>query len=226
MRILAVSDEECPALWDHYRPGRLDGYDLILSAGDLKADYLSFLVTMGRAPLLYVHGNHDEGYSRRPPEGCDCIDDSLVIFRGLRILGLGGCLQYRPDAPLQFTERQMARRIARLRFALWRSGGVDVVVTHAPPRGLGDEDDLPHRGFDCFCSLLDRYRPALWVHGHVHMRGWPLPQRELLSGDTRIVNVSERYELELPDRPFPPEARNALRYVTRHREPEDAPDLT
>ena len=120
----------------------------------------------------------------------------------------------------------MARRIARLRFALWRSGGVDVVVTHAPPRGLGDEEDLPHRGFDCFCSLLDRYRPALWVHGHVHMRGWPLPQRELLAGDTRIVNVSERYELELPDRPFPPEARNALRYVTRHREPEDAPDLT
>ena len=69
MRILTVSDEECPALWDHYAPGRLDGYDLILSAGDLKADYLSFLVTMAHAPLLYVHGNHDEGYSRRPPEG-------------------------------------------------------------------------------------------------------------------------------------------------------------
>ena len=57
MRILAVSDEECPALWDHYRPGRLDGYDLIVSAGDLKADYLSFLVTMAHAPLLYVRGN-------------------------------------------------------------------------------------------------------------------------------------------------------------------------
>ena len=120
MRILAVSDEECPALWDYYRPGRLDGYDLILSAGDLKADYLSFLVTMAHAPLLYVHGNHDEGYARRPPEGCDCIDDRLVVYRGWRILGLGGCLQYRPDAPLQFTERQMARRIARLRLALLR----------------------------------------------------------------------------------------------------------
>ena len=221
MRILAVSDEECPALWDHYRPGRLEGYDLILSAGDLKADYLSFLVTMARAPLLYVHGNHDEGYSRRPPEGCDCIDDQLVVFRGLRILGLGGCLQYRPDAPLQFTERQMARRIARLRFALLRAGGVDLVVTHAPPLGLGDGDDLPHRGFACLVRLLDRYHPQCLVHGHVHLRGWPLPERELLYGSTRIVNAAERYALELPDRPYAPADRNALRYITRHQEPED-----
>ena len=220
MRILAVSDEECPALWDHYRPGRLDGYDLILSAGDLKADYLSFLVTMAHAPVLYVHGNHDEGYARRPPEGCDCIDDQLVIYRGLRILGLGGCLQYRPDAPWQFTERQMARRIARLRFALLRAGGVDLVVTHAPPLGLGDGEDLPHRGFLCLKALLDRYHPLYLVHGHVHLRGWPLPARELNYGSTRIVNVSERYDLELPDRAYAPVDRYALRYITRYREPE------
>ena len=176
------------------------------------------MVTMAHAPVLYVHGNHDEGYNRRPPEGCDCIDDHLVIYRGLRILGLGGCLQYRPDAPLQFTEKQMARRIARLRFSLWRAGGVDIVVTHAPPLGLGDGDDLPHRGFGCFHTLLDRYHPALWVHGHVHLRGWPLPERELVSGDTRIVNASERYALELPDKPFDPKDRYRLTYVTRHRE--------
>ena len=218
MRILAVSDEECPALWDHYRPGRLDGYDLILSAGDLKADYLSFLVTMAHAPVLYVHGNHDEGYRRRPPEGCDSIDDQLVVYRGLRILGLGGCLQYRPDAPWQFTERQMARRIQKLRFALWRADGVDIVVTHAPPLGLGDGDDLPHRGFACFQKLLDRYHPQCFIHGHVHLRGYPLPQRELLYGGTRVVNASERYDLDLPDRPYKPEDKNALTWITRHRE--------
>ena len=226
MRILTVSDEECPALWDHYAPGKLEGYDLILSAGDLKADYLSFLVTMAHAPLLYVHGNHDEGYSRRPPEGCDCIDDQLVVYRGLRILGLGGCLQYRPDAPWQFTERQMAKRIRKLRLALVRAGGVDIVVTHAPPRGLGDEEDLPHRGFVCFQKLLDRYHPLCLVHGHVHLRGWPLPDRELLYGSTRIVNASERFVLELPDRPFDPAGKYALRYLTRHREPEDQASLS
>ena len=35
MKILAVSDEESPYLWDHYIPGRLKEYDLIISAGDL-----------------------------------------------------------------------------------------------------------------------------------------------------------------------------------------------
>ena len=57
MKILAVSDEECPALWDYYVPGRLKDYDLILSCGDLNAYYLSFLVTMARAPVLYVPGS-------------------------------------------------------------------------------------------------------------------------------------------------------------------------
>ena len=94
MKILLVSDEECLYLWDYYRPGRLDGIDLIISCGDLNAEYLSFLVTMGRAPVLYVHGNHDGGYERHPPEGCTCIEDHVVNVCGLRILGLGGSPWY------------------------------------------------------------------------------------------------------------------------------------
>ena len=98
---------------------------------------------------------------------------------------------------------------------------MDLIVTHAPPLGLGDGADLPHTGFGCFTKLLDRYHTLCLVHGHVHMRGWPLPERELVYGGTRIINASERYELTLPDRPFSAEDRNRLRYITRHREPED-----
>jgi predicted phosphodiesterase len=97
MKILLVSDEPDPFLWDYYQPGRLDEYDLILSAGDLEAEYLSFLVTMAHAPLLYVHGNHNTSYDVRPPEGCDCIEDRLVTVKGLRILGLGGSAVYSGD---------------------------------------------------------------------------------------------------------------------------------
>ena len=79
MKILCVADEESPALWDYYTPGRLAEYDLILACGDLKANYLTFLVTMGRGRLLYVHGNHDGGYERFPPEGCDCVDGDLLF---------------------------------------------------------------------------------------------------------------------------------------------------
>ena len=93
MKILAIADEESPAFWDHYSPGKLDGYDLILACGDLKAEYLTFLVTMSHARLLYVPGNHDGTYEEKPPEGCECIDDQLVVYNGIRILGLGGCLR-------------------------------------------------------------------------------------------------------------------------------------
>lgn len=223
MKILAVSDEECPALWDHYVPGRLADYDLILACGDLKAPYLTFLATMSRARVLYVHGNHDESYLSAPPEGCDCIDDHLVSYNGVRILGLGGCLQYHPG-PYQYTERQMRRRICRLRRALARSGGVDIVITHSPPRGLGDLEDPAHRGFCALTELLDRYHPQYLLHGHVHLRYNHKLPREHGYGQSRIINVSERFLLELPDVPVPERDRDRLIYKTRHREKDDAWD--
>lgn len=216
MKILALSDEECPALWDYYAPGRLSEYDLILSCGDLKAEYLSFLVTMGRCPLLYVHGNHDEGYQREPPEGCDCIDDRLVIYNGIRILGLGGCRWYHPG-PFQYTETQMCQRIRRLRFALWRAGGVDLVVTHAPPRGIGDREDAAHIGFQCLLDLVERYRPQYLLHGHIHLRYTPNAPRVQEAGATQVVNVSERYVLDLPERDPAPKDKNRLIWKTPAR---------
>ena len=195
MKLLLLADKECPALWDHYQPGRLDGIDLILSCGDLNSSYLSFLVTMGRALVLYVHGNHDAAYRHRPPEGCDCIEDTLVTVNGIRILGLGGSPVY-SGGEHQYTERQMARRIRRLRWKLWRAGGVDIVVTHAPARGYGDDTDYAHRGFDCLLELIDRYRPRYLVHGHVHMNYKNGP-RTLQRGDTTIINAYERYVLEI-----------------------------
>ena len=196
MKLLLLSDAESSYLWDYYRPGRLSEYDLIISCGDLKASYLTFLVTMGRAPLLYVHGNHDTDYSRRPPEGCECIEDRLVTVNGLRILGLGGSLMYN-GAPHQYTERQMRRRLWRAGWAIRRARGVDVVVTHAPPRGYGDAEDLAHRGFECFGEFLEKYRPRYLVHGHVHMNyGRDVP-RVVRRGATQIVNAWERYVLEI-----------------------------
>ena len=202
MRILTISDEECPALWDYYTPGKLKEYDLILSCGDLKADYLSFLVTMARCPVLYVHGNHDGDYDKRPPEGCDCIDGRLVIYKGLRILGLGGCRQYRPGSH-QYTEKEMRRRVQKLKWAIRLQGGVDIVVTHAPPEGLGDSDDHAHRGFATLRELIDEFHPKYLLHGHVHMSyGHNIP-REIDYNDTKIINACERYVLDVPDVDFP-----------------------
>ena len=220
MKILTISDEECAALWDYYVPGRLKEYDLIMSCGDLKASYLSFLVTMARCPVLYVHGNHDTGYDRKPPEGCDCIDDHFVVYNGIRILGLGGCRKYHPGAH-QYTEREMRRRIRKLKFQLWRHKGVDIVVTHAAPEGLGDDEDVAHWGFKALRDLIEKYHPTYLVHGHVHMTyGHDIP-REMEHEGTKVVNAFERYEIEVPDRDVKMKDYCQVLYKTRVKKERD-----
>ena len=198
MRILCIADEELMEFWDYYVSGRLKEYDLVLSSGDLKAAYLSFVVTMARAPVLYVHGNHDTGYAVTEPEGCDSIDGKIVEYRGLRILGLGGCLWYRPGAH-QYSEKEMRKRIWKLRWQIAKYGGVDIVVTHAPPRGVGDGEDRAHQGFETFLELMDTYRPRYLLHGHVHLSYGRDRTREREYQDTKVINVCEKYVLEIPD---------------------------
>ena len=200
MRILAVSDEVSPYFFDQYRPGNLDGFDLILSCGDLHPEYLEFLVTMAHCPLLYVHGNHDEG-NRREPEGCVCIDDTVYVHKGVRILGLGGCIRYRPDAVNMYTEREMEERIRSLRFSLRSTGGFDILLAHSPIRGVGDQDNMSHRGFECFGPLLDKYHPAVMIHGHVHQSYSAFFQRQREYHGIPVINASTSYVFDLPDTP-------------------------
>lgn len=220
MKILAVSDAECKALWDYYVPGRLAEFDLILACGDLKADYLSFLVTMARAPVLYVPGNHDTSYPYEPPEGCDCIDGHFVTYNGLRIIGLGGCKKYHPGR-YQYTEGQMRRRILRLAFQLWRHRGVDIVVTHAPPEGLGDDEDPAHWGFRALRQLVEKYHPMYLIHGHVHMTYNHTVPRCLEHEGTKIINAYERYVFEIPDREVKPKHLGQVIYRTRVKKQDD-----
>lgn len=202
MKILALSDEVSKGLYDYYTPGKLDDYDLIISCGDLKSQYLSFLVTMTRVPLLYVHGNHDTQYERTPPEGCDCIEDKLVVYRGLRILGLGGTPEYNGGAH-QYTEWKMRWRIFKLKWNIWKHGGVDIVVSHAPLAGVGDGEDYAHRGFHEFLRFVDKYHPPYWLHGHVHMNYGADQTRVREYNGTKVINAYERYVLEIPDSQIP-----------------------
>jgi Icc-related predicted phosphoesterase len=195
MRILTVADEEAKYLYDFYQSGRLDEYDLIISCGDPHRHYLEFLVTMAHCPVLYVHGNHDEDYDKYPPGGCECIEDQIYVYKGVRILGLGGSFKYR-DGTHMFTERQMRRRIRRLWFQLWYHKGFDILVTHAPAYGVNDLDDLPHRGFQCFLKLLEKYKPKYFIHGHVHRNyGIKIP-RVCKREETTIVNAFEYYAFD------------------------------
>lgn len=84
MKILVVSDEENTYIWDYFERSRFADIDLIISCGDLKAEYLSFLVTLIKAPLFYVHGNHDERYLKNPPEDYRIKGDLFIQAQGVR----------------------------------------------------------------------------------------------------------------------------------------------
>jgi len=216
-KILAVADEIDPALT--FDALRALAPDLVVSCGDLPLDELERMVDATNAPLLYVPGNHDPDLRAKPgglayppsvthrdmvdppgPRGGTNVDGRIEEAAGLRLAGLGGSLRYR-EGPNQYTQAQMRRRARRLAWHARlrrRVGGraVDVLLTHAPPRGLGDEEEDPvHQGFDAFHALVRRLRPRLLLHGHVHPYGVPRPDRDL--DGTRVVNVVPHRVLEL-----------------------------
>ena len=198
MRILAIADEESAYLWDYFDKSKLKGVDLIISCGDLAPEYLSFLTTLTSIPVLYVHGNHDEKYDRNPPEGCTCIDDRVYVHEGIRILGLGGSMRY-SSGKYQYTEFQMLSRVRRLAFQLFRRRGFDILVTHAPAYQINDGEDLPHQGYKAFLSLMEKYHPRFFLHGHVHMSYGRKHKRYDKYEETHVINAFERCIFEYED---------------------------
>ncbi|MFD2673080.1 metallophosphoesterase family protein [Marinicrinis sediminis] len=185
MKILVVADEESTYIWDHFERDRFKEIELIISCGDLKAAYLSYLVTMINAPLMYVHGNHDD-YERTPPEGCESIEGKMTNFKGIRILGVGGSQRY-SNGNWQFTEKQMKNRLRKLAPRLWYHRGVDLLVTHAPAYQIGDGTDPCHRGFQCFQTFVEKYQPSYMIHGHQHLN-YGRNKRIHSLGSTQIIN--------------------------------------
>lgn len=197
MRVLAIADEPSRYYYDFYTPGMLKEFDLIIACGDLKKNYLEFLVTLASCPVLYVNGNHDERFLDDPPLGCICIEDTIFEYKGIRFLGLGGSYRYRPKVACMYTEKEMKKRIRKLSFKLWRKKGFDVLVTHAPAKGLGDLEDLPHQGFECFRHLIDEYNPKFHIHGHIHRNyGVNIPAVTYYK-DTTIVNAFEYVKIDI-----------------------------
>jgi calcineurin-like phosphoesterase family protein len=210
-----VSDEVDNVLCADVRPVR--DARLVVACGDLPFDYLGYLMNALDVPLVFVPGNHDPdvsgyrasragltlqaGLPARPPwpAGAVNAERAVVDVAGLRIAGLGGCLRYR-DGPNQYTQRQQVRRARSLaRRARWRAAhdgrGVDVLLTHAPPRGVGDREDRAHQGFEALNWLAGRLQPPLLLHGHIHPDEEPARVHRL--GHTLVRNVAGHHLLDI-----------------------------
>ncbi|MBW7916656.1 MAG: phosphohydrolase [Trueperaceae bacterium] len=206
-RVLAVSDAVSPVVYSNNFPGNLAPFDLVLSAGDLPGVVLEFVATKTRVAPLYVFGNHAVGYVRdpvtdepRPPGGCVNVHLKVVEVAGLLVVGMEGCLRYR-EGPHQYSQAAYRWMVVRLAPRLWwnrlrRGRAVDVLLTHAAPRGPHEGADHVHRGVAAFNLFHRLFRPRLHVHGHVHLSGANAPRSYVTAEGVRVVNA---YEFTLVD---------------------------
>lgn len=198
MRILSISDVISPILLDARGKDLVKDIDIILSCGDLPPEYLTSLANIYGVPLYYVCGNHDIRLKRNPPKNCVNLHGRIMRIHGLKLLGLEGSIWYN-GGPFQYTERQMRSCLRQLRLTLWWEKGIDVVVTHAPPRHIQDGEDLCHRGFECFRWLITKYQPKYFLHGHIHRNFSEPSERISIENNTRVINTYGFYLLETED---------------------------
>ena len=198
MKVLAVSDSVVDRLYSPRLGEYFRGVDLVLGCGDLPYDYLEFLVSLLNVPLLYVPGNHDPQYDEKIPaaraDGCENIDLRIRQVKGLIIAGLGGSINYTPGRVNQYSQTRMFQRVASLLPVLfWKrlqTGRVpDIIIAHCPPRGIHDDEDLPHNGFAAFEPLMRIARPRYLLHGHTMVYKSNLVPSITRFAQTTVINV-------------------------------------
>ncbi len=195
MRILLVSDAVDSHLIAQER-SRRNQVDAVIACGDLPPEYLIRLRNIYDAPLYYILGNHDIRHEQTPPVGCIPLNRRIMRLGHYRIVGFSGCRWYNGGV-YQYTEKEMRRFVKKMRFSFWYRGKPDIIVTHAPPRFLGDQEDLPHRGFRIFRWLIDTYKPRYFIHGHIHRHFDEDSERILTYNETTIINSFGSYVLEI-----------------------------
>lgn len=200
MRIMAVSDRILEKLYASDVGSRFSDVDLLIGCGDLPFYYLDFLTSALDTELVYVRGNHDRGPQYTVdgrvltgvPGGID-IHGRIIKTQGLLIAGLEGSMRYRPRAPYMYTDQEMSFNASRLLpYFVWnliRYGrAIDILVTHSPPSGIHDRQDIAHRGFKVFRTIMRYFPPKYLLHGHVHIYRQDVP-RETRFRDTMVINV-------------------------------------
>jgi uncharacterized protein len=201
LKLLAVSDVVLPQMQDvGFVRRTYPEANLLVSCGDMPVHYLDIVTSALNVPLFYVRGNHDESYESHGPGG-DNLHLRIMNFRGYSFAGLEGSINYN-QGRVQYTEGQMLSNVLYLmpRFLVMRSMrgyGLDVMVTHSPPKGIHDiPDDRAHRGFRAFLYLIQWACPRYLIHGHVDT--WDNRKTtETLYGKTRVININPNKYLTL-----------------------------
>jgi Icc-related predicted phosphoesterase len=205
LKVLAVTDEVDGRLYGSGALRQRARPDMMLSCGDLPAYYLDYLVSSLNVPLYAIHGNHDakppiEGSSGFAGCGANWIGGHGVRTNGLLLAGFDGSLRYN-EGPYQSTQAEMHATVRtlvpwllvnKLRYGRF----LDVLITHAPPRGIHDGPDRCHTGFDAFNWLIRTFQPRYHLHGHIHLYDLRTPTVTRV-GETEVINIYPFRELAL-----------------------------
>jgi len=202
MKILCVSDQIDPLVYSNSIKTRFEYVDIILSAGNLPLDYLDYIVTNLNKPLFFVYGNHHaEGMAGNDKDsfGSMHLGSRVRTENGLIVAGLGGCMRYN-RGPNQFTESQMYCEIAKLIPTLlfnriMHGRYLDILLTHAPPKGIHDKPDKCHWGFKAFLWFIKAFKPKYLVHGHIHLYDMSGKRRTRYL-KTEVINAHGHYIID------------------------------
>lgn len=180
-------------------------------------DYLDFIVSNLNKPLFFVFGNHhtDElnhyikTWNTLPDYirdyigcGADHIGTRVKIEENIIVAGLGGSMRYN-NGLNQFTDFQMYLEVFRLiPRLLWNrifhGRFLDILLTHAPPKGIHDKKDKCHHGFKAYLLFMKMFKPRFLVHGHIHL--YDLTEVRCTEWkNTTVVNAYGHYIINLGD---------------------------
>ncbi len=219
MKILCVADHIDPLVYSTQIKGRYKGVSMVLGAGDLPMEYYSYIVSCLNVPLLFIFGNHnlsrlrhfqrreaspaeltaDDNFRSQTAYGATYLEDRVRKMQKVLIAGLGGSMRYN-DGEHQYTEIQMLFRIFRLLpRLLWNrlvhGRWLDILLTHAPPRGIHDKSDLCHTGFKAFLLFMRWFKPKYLIHGHIHLYELNDVRRTFYK-KTEVINCYDHFVLE------------------------------
>ncbi len=211
MRILSLSDTLVPFIYSPQVRSRFPDIDLILGCGDLPYYYLEYVYNAMDVPLFYVRGNHDKtveyseaGQHSFPHGGID-LHRKSIHYRGLLLAGVEGSVRYR-EGSFQYTQSEMWLHVFSLVPAFFRNRTmhgryVDVFISHAPPQGIHDGEDLPHQGIRAFRWLIEVFQPLYFIHGHIHVLR-PDTTTDTTFAMTRVINTYgfRETQLKLPQK--------------------------
>lgn len=163
-----------------------ESVDLIISLGDFERSTLLPL-SQTDIPKIGVYGNHDSGEYMKEI-GMLNLHMHTWQFHGLTFGGFQGCVRYKSNPyAIMYTQEEATAMMTNF-------PSVDIFITHCPPRGINDEPELAHQGFDALRSYLDRHQPKVLLHGHTYPDPANLVRQYL---NTRIEYVSGYRILEI-----------------------------